>query len=272
MISTYIQYSSLYQKPYSWIIALFTFIIIAYPEYPYQNDVFEWQSPLARFINILVGGIIGLLFVLPFPVLAYSKLQASFIDSVHKTAEFISVVVKVDDLHLKYQELAPTVKNINASIQDQSRLLKEAKSELFLICKKRETMMQIMEHMSHIAFLLVVVEEVSHGGFSDQLKSEVFEPLQAGFDTIGKVTELQAQLFKTFIKTGKFHPAHQLATKKIKKTLKKIQSIHLKTRNQVLVNKRLHTLQPEMIKFNAFLFTIQLLVVEWGKMIELATT
>jgi len=209
--------------------------------------------------------------VLPFPVLAYSKLQASFIDSVHKIAEVIAIVVKVDDLHLRYQELDSIVKGINAAVQVQSRLLKEAKSELFLMPKKRETMIQVMEHMAHIAFLLVAVEEVSHGGFSNQIKKEVFENLRVGFDTIGEIIEVQAQLFKVFIKKHKLHPAQQLATKKVKRTLKKMQANHWKTRQNEVVYRKLHTLHPEMIKFNAFLFPVQLLVLEWSKMMELAS-
>ena len=125
--------------------------------------------------------------------------------------------------------------------------------------------------MANLAFLLLAVEEVCRGGFSQQMIEEVYEPLRQDFACISEVAEIQVHLFKEFMTSDRLHPAHQVAAKKIKRFLKKIQRRHERTRKHEVDLKKLHKLHPEMIKFNAFLYTISSLIQEWRKMMDLAS-
>ncbi len=125
-----------------------------------------------------------------------------------------------------------------------------------------------MEHMSNLVFLLSAAEGALHGGFSTEMVKGVFEPLEKDFQQISKIAEIQVHLFRGFMTTSALHPTYHIATKKIKATLKKIQKRHRMTRQNEIDSKQLHKWHPEMLKFNAFLYTISSLLHEWRKMMQ----
>jgi hypothetical protein len=252
------------------VVAVLTFLVIAYSAYP-NIDYHDWGPPLYRFLNILAGVILGILSTLPLPVLTFRRLRASFISTAEKSAAIMQSTLVVDQLVNNHDEITQRVREINEIVKVQSRWLKEAKSELYFARKKRKTFIRIMEHMANLAFLLLAVEEVSRGGFSQQMIEEVYEPLRGDFAYISEVAEIQAHLFKGFMTSDRLHPAHRVAARKIKSFLKKIQKRHEKTRKHEVNLKNLHKLHPEMIKFNAFLYTISSLIQEWRKMMDLAS-
>lgn len=125
-----------------------------------------------------------------------------------------------------------------------------------------------MEHMSNLVFLLSAAEGALRGGFSTEMIKGVFEPLERDFKQISKIAEIQVRLFRGFMTTSELHPTYHIATKKIKLTLKKIQQRHRLTRQNEIDSKQLHKWHPEMMKFNAFLYTISALLHEWRKMMQ----
>jgi len=257
-IATYTQYSSLYQKPYSMVVAVLTFLVIAYPAYPNVN----WKNwnILYRFLNIIAGVLLGIIASLPFPVLTYQRLNQSLVDTVAQTASILSFFDRKDDVVLKVTE-------INNATLSQCKLLKEAKSELFFFFEKRKLYSSLTEQMSNIAFFCVVAEEASRG-FSQQMLDEVFSPLRSEFLKISKIADIHAKLFKSFMTTSELHPTHRIAVAKIKYRLNKIYKEHRKTREHLYNSKQLHQ-HPEMLRFNAFLFTAISLLEQWQKLMEL---
>ncbi len=129
-------------------------------------------------------------------------------------------------------------------------------------------LMKVTKHMAYISFFLIAAREICNGGFSENILHELFEPLRSDLNDIGELAQIQAHLFRKFLKTNMLNPGHRRAARKMQKRLARVQRRHMQTSEFNYNNKKLHTLHPEMIKFNAYLFAVRALILRWEKLIN----
>jgi hypothetical protein len=266
---TYIQHSHYKPRPYSWTVANFTYILILFMSWPYNESTKTYALlALYRMIQVLVGCLTVVLCALIFPERAtdslHSKLLAQSHKAMHAFAEMMSATNS--SLMSDTSKISKVVEEAHELRYPCADLLKLSKAELkFVSSKHRSKLVKVTRQLELITDNIKQMYDTMRAGFSPQVRAWA-HPWMERLKTCVLFIEDDAHLVYSWLSTRKtsFRPEPT----RIDSILAELDLLFLKLR---LDSHDINLLYPELFRYNAFVHTVRAFIVNFNNLVYYVT-
>jgi hypothetical protein len=267
-ISTYIQHSHYKPKPYSWTVTSFTYLLILFMSWPY-NDSSKTYALLAlyRMIQVLIGCVVVVLVALIFPERATDSLHQKLLSQSQKTMHaFIEMMATANSAIQETGKISKLVEEAHELKYPCADLLKLAKAELkFVSPKHRHTLVKVTHQLELITETLSQMYDTLRAGFSPAIRDWAV-PFSDLLTRCVLFIEEDALLVYSWLSTRNY--SFRPEPTRIASLLAELDMLFLKLR---LENPAIHQLYPELFRYSAFVHTTRAFIVNFNNLVYYVT-
>lgn len=240
--------------------------------YPYTEAVSTWWVGPLRAGHVILGDIIALMVPLIFRKTSLSSLRSNLAAAVGMISLPLSYAVTPqiasEDLRNECSSSLQTLAKVPFVTKE---MLKEAKTELKFSCRAssippwQATLSAFGPFSSTLSTLIRITS--SKGRFAAAIQPEFVELVQPSLEIALEILQNDSTAIANKLESESLSTA-VVSAERLRTVISEINQIHLEQRSKAVEARILHMYARPLIRFNAFLYNIQLFLRRWRSFVD----